>query len=114
MSANPLFRHMCTALDVIFPADPAPIAYALPEDSTLALPERTSITLINGEILTFDLYQLGPNDWSAKNADQDHQCGWGATAEDAIAALEHMCNDDIGPCACCGTDPCQCRPGAKP
>lgn len=96
MSAALSFDRQLSLIDqALGIVDPAPIAYALHEDSELALPERTSITLRNGEVVTFDLFQFSDNIWSAKNADHDHQCGWGATKAKAIADLESLCNDEI-------------------
>lgn len=111
-----LFVATLRTLDTVFAApDPAELHYDITErdeSSTLAQPERTSITLRNGEVIDVDLYQISAGCWSAKNADHDGQCGWDATRELALKDLESLCNDDIEPCSCgsahcseCGEDP---------
>jgi len=95
MSPNPLFQHMCTALDIIFPADPATIAYSLPEDSPLALPERTTLTLRKGEMIDVDLFQISADCWTAKDANHHGRTGVDTTREGAIADLVQMAQDDL-------------------
>ena len=73
--------------------DPARHEDSLPEDSDLALPERTSVTLMSGEVLVYDLYQISAGCWTAKNADHDSQTGVGETAVLAVKDLIDLCAD---------------------
>jgi hypothetical protein len=99
MSNDDMFLRTMHALEAMFMApDPAQVHYEITEAneaSTLANPERTTITLRNGELIDVDLYQISGGCWSAKNADQDGQCGWDATRELALKDLESLCNDEI-------------------
>lgn len=99
MSNDPLFAHTLRALDVIFPAEPAPAPAPLEagddDDSELGASERTSIVLCNGDVIDVDLFQVSATCWSAKNANHDHQCGWGETRDRALRDLRVLCEDEL-------------------
>lgn len=75
---------------------PAALAESLPEDSPLALPERVSYALSNGEVVDIDLYQISAGCWTAKDANHDSRTGVDSTREKAIADLLEQCEADIG------------------
>ena len=95
MKPDTLFLQTMILMDTIFPLDPAPIAEALPEDSPLALPERTTLMLSNGDVVEVDLFQISAGCWSAKDANHDGRCGWDTTRELALKDLLELCESDV-------------------
>lgn len=102
MSNDDMFLRTMHALDAMFMApDPAQVHYTITEsdeNSPLAYPERTTLTLRNGEVIDVDLYQISAGCWSAKDANHDGHTGWDATRELALKDLETLCNDDLEEC----------------
>ncbi len=68
------------------------------EDSTLALDERTTRVLSNGDVLEFDVVQISADCWTAKDANHDARTGIGDTRELAISDLVSMAEDDLEDC----------------
>ena len=98
MSTDPLMRRLDMCFEELFPLDKAPALQELisdDEDSPLALDERTTRVLSNGEVLTFDLFQTSANCWTAKDANHDGRTGVDTTREKAIADLVSMAEDDL-------------------
>jgi hypothetical protein len=92
-----LLQSTIRALDVIFGAlDAPPTAADQDEDSPLALDERTTRVLSNGDVLEFDVVQISGNCWTAKDANHDGRTGVDTTREKAIADLLWMAEDEIG------------------
>jgi hypothetical protein len=92
-----LLQSTIRALDVIFGAlDSQPIAADQDDDSPLALDERTTRVLSNGDVLEFDVVHISADCWTAKDANHDGRTGVGDTRELAIADLVWMAEDEIG------------------
>jgi hypothetical protein len=99
VSNDALFLSTIQTLDAFFGTLDLPaIEAAQPEDSPLAHPERTTLTLSNGDVIDVDLYQISVDCWNAKNANHDRQCGWDTTREKALKDLLQLCEDDLETC----------------
>jgi len=89
-------RHVDMCFEALFPLDKAPAQQQVEdEDSPLALDERTTRVLSNGDVLTFDLFQVSADCWTAKDANHDGRTGVDTTREKAIADLVSMAEDGV-------------------
>lgn len=96
--ADPLMRHIDLMFEVLFPLEHATALQELireDEESPLALDERTTRVLSNGEVLEFDVVQISADCWTAKDANHDGRTGVDDTRELAIADLVSMAEEDI-------------------
>jgi hypothetical protein len=65
------------------------------KDSELALPEKTSRLLSNGDLLDINLFQISASNWLAKDADNERRFGSHSTRELAIRDLVEQCEAEL-------------------
>lgn len=101
MSTDPLMRHVDMWFEALFPLEQATVLQELirqDEDSPLALDERTTRVLSNGDVLEFDVFQISADCWTAKDANHDGRTAVDTTRQKAIADLVSMAEDDLEDC----------------